>query len=80
LPQELTSASDLDEDIRRVALESFRTEHQDFHFAQDLSRMTSDDERLGRSNTKAVVQPQEERKTKDEKVEGEGIARFFSKQ
>jgi DNA polymerase eta len=73
LPQELMTASELDEDIRRDALRNLRTEHQDFHFAQDLSRMPSDDEQPERSNSKPTVQPKK-RKKKDE-----GIARYFSK-
>lgn len=79
LPQELVTASELDEDIRRDALGSLRAEHQDFHFAQDLSRMTSDDEQPGRSNSKPVIRSKKRRKQKDSRAEGEGIAKFFNK-
>jgi len=79
LPQELVTASKLDEDIRRDALGSLRAEHQDFHFAQDLSRMTSDDEQPGRPNLKPVIHSKKRRKQKDGRAEGEGIAKFFNK-
>ena len=79
LPQELATASELDEDIKRDALGSLRAEHQDFHFAQDLSRMPSDDERPERSNPKPTTQPKKRRKHKGGGAEGEGIARFFNK-
>ena len=79
LPQELAAASGLDEDIRRDALGSLRAEHQDFHFAQDLSRMPSDDERPERPNSKTTIHPKKKRKHKGGTNEGEGIARFFSK-
>lgn len=79
LPQELAIGSDLDEEIRRDALGSLRAEHQDFHFAQDLSKMPSDDERRERPNSKPMVHPKKKRKHKGGAAEGEGIARFFSK-
>lgn len=79
LPQELMTASGADEDIRKDALGSLRAEHQDFHFAQDLSRTLSDDERPERPNSKSTVQPKKKRKKKGETTEGEGIARFFNK-
>ena len=75
LPQELMGASELDEDIKRDVLRSLRVEHQDFHFAQDLSRMPSDDERSERPNLKPKVQVK-----KRKMMKGEGIAKFFSKQ
>lgn len=80
LPQELTAASQLDEDIRRDALRSLRAEHQDFHFAQDLSRMTSDGEQPERSSLKPTNHPKKKRKHKGGIAEGEGITRFFNKQ
>ena len=79
LPQELIAGGSLglDEDIRKDALDSLRTEHQDFHFAQDLSRMLSDDEN---SSTKSiVVRPKKKRKQKYGGDEGRGIERFFTK-
>lgn len=79
LPQELTGASELDEETRADALGSLRAEHQDFHFAQDLSRMPSDDERAERPNSKSTVKPRKKRKQKGEAASGEGIARFFNK-
>ena len=79
LPQELMSALDLDEVTRKDALASLKVEHQDFHFAQDLSRMPSDDERPEQSNPKPTVKPKKKRKRKGEAAEGEGIARYFSK-
>ena len=78
LPQEIVAASELDEEIREEALGSLRAEHQDFHFAQDLSRMGSDDERAERRDSKPTERGKK-RKRKGEKREGEGIARFFSK-
>ena len=79
LPQELMAASELDEDTRRDALRSLKVEHQDFHFAQDLSRMPSDDERPERPNSKPAIHPKKKRKDKGGTVEREGIAKFFSK-
>lgn len=79
LPQELMTAFELDEDIRRGALGSLRAEHQDFHFAQDLSRMPSDDERPERPKSKPGIHPKKKRKHKGGAAEEEGIARFFSK-
>jgi DNA polymerase eta len=80
LPQELMTVSELDEDIRRDALGNLRAEHQDFHFAQDLSRMASDDEQPVRSNSKPKIHPKKRRKHKGGTVDGEGsIARFFNK-
>ncbi|KAF9648923.1 DNA/RNA polymerase [Thelephora ganbajun] len=79
LPKELMTASALDEDIRRDALGSLRAEHQDFHFAQDLSRMPSDDERPRRPNSESTIHPKKKRKHKGGGAEGEGIARFFTK-
>jgi DNA polymerase eta len=75
LPEELiTVASELDEEIRRDALGSLRAEHQDFHFAQDLSRMPSEDEGRETPNSERTVHPKKKRKHK-----GEGIERFFTK-
>lgn len=79
LPQKLMAASELDEDIRRDTLRSLKAEHQDFHFAQDLSRMPSDDERAEPLNPKPAIHPKKKRKHKGGTTEGEGIARFFSK-
>lgn len=79
LPQELMAASELGEDIRRDALGSLRAEHQDFHFAQDLSRMPSDGERPERSSLKPTNHPKKRRKHKGGIAEGEGITRFFNK-
>ena len=79
LPEELIISSELDEDVKRDALGSLRTEHQDFHFAQDLSRMPSEDERPERSNSKLAIHPKKKRKHKGGIAEGEGIARFFNK-
>lgn len=81
LPQELIDASGLDEDIKRDALGSLRVEHQDFHFAQDLSRMPSDDERPERPSSKLAIHPnKKKRKLKGGAAEGgEGIAKFFKK-
>ena len=67
-------ASELDEEIRKDALGSLRAEHQDFHFAQDLSRMPSDDEGRETPNSKPTTHPKKKRKHK-----GEGIERFFTK-
>ena len=78
LPQELVTSPEPDEEMRRDALESLIAEHQDFHFAQDLSRMPSDDE-LQPERRKPTVQPKKKRKQKSETARGEGIARFFSK-
>ena len=79
LPEELMALSELDEDTRKDALGSLRAEHEDFHFAQDLSRMPSDDERPERQDSKATAKPRKKRKQKGEAGEGTGIARFFSK-
>jgi len=81
LPQELMNAVGLGEDIKRDALGSLRAEHQDFHFAQDLSRMPSDDERLERSSPKPTTHPnKKKRKFKGSTAEGgKGIAKFFKK-
>lgn len=79
LPQELTAGSELDEEIRRDALGSLRVEHEDFHFAQDLSGTVSDDERPGRRNSKLTTQPKKKRKQKGGTGEAEGIARYFNK-
>lgn len=80
LPEELVTASDLDEDIRSDVLGSLRAEHQDFHFAQDLSRMPSDDERPERPNSKPAIRQKKKRKHKGGTAEGEeGIAKFFNK-
>lgn len=80
LPAELmATARELDEDIRKDALGSLRDEHQDFHFAQDLSRMASDDERPERSNSKSTIHPKKKRKDKGGGAKGEGIERFFTK-
>jgi DNA polymerase eta len=79
LPQELTVfAHELDEGIKKDALEGLRAEHQDFHFAQDLSRMGSDDEQPEKSNSKSI-QPKKKRKHKGSGAGGEGIERFFTK-
>ena len=78
LPQELVVASELDEETMEEALGSLRAEHQDFHFAQDLSRMGSDDERPERRDSNATAK-KKRRKRKGERSEGEGIARFFNK-
>jgi len=77
LPEELVAASELDEEIREEALGNLRAEHQDFHFAQDLSRMGSDDERPERRDSNPTAK--KKRKRKGERSEGEGIARFFNK-
>jgi DNA polymerase eta len=83
LPEEfIATASGLDEDIKKDALGSLRTEHQDFHFAQDLSKMASDDERLEGGHSKSTIHPK--KKTKHKKggggeERGAGIERFFAK-
>jgi DNA polymerase eta len=80
LPEEFTNtALELDADIKKDALESLRIEHQDFHFAQDLSKMPSDDERPEVSNSKSTIHPKKKRKHKGGGVEGKGIERFFVK-
>lgn len=79
LPQELVTASELDQEIKRDALGSLRGEHQDFHFAQDLSRMPSDDEQPERPDSKPPIHPKKKRKHKGGTAEREGIARFFHK-
>jgi hypothetical protein len=68
------AGSELDEDTRRDALGSLRVEHQDFHFAKDLSRMPSDDERPERPNSKPAIHPKKKSKHK-----GGGIEKFFTK-
>lgn len=81
LPEELiTAALELDEDIKKDALGSLRSEHQDFHFAQDLSRMASDEERSEGLNSKSTstIHPKKKRKHKGGGAEG-GIERFFVK-
>jgi len=77
LPQELVAGSELDEEKRKEALGSLRAEHQDFHFAQDLSRMGSDDERPELRDANPTGK--KKRKRRGERSEGEGIARFFNK-
>ena len=80
LPAELmATVQELDEDIRKDALGSLRDEHQDFHFAQDLSRMPSDDERPERLNSKSTNHPKKKRKDKGGGAKGGGIERFFAK-
>lgn len=80
LPEEFVAvASELDEEIKKDALGSLRTEHQDFHFAQDLSKMASDDERPDGLNSKSTVHPKKKRKHKGGGTEREGIERFFMK-
>lgn len=79
LPQELLDSSELGEDIKKDALGSLRTEHHDFHFAQDLSRMHSDDERPERPVSKSTIHPKRKRKRNGGVAEGEGIARFFNR-
>ena len=79
LPQELLDSSELSEDIRKDALGTLRTEHQDFHFAQDLSRMLSDDEQPEQPVSKSTIHPKKKRKRKGGTAEGEGIARFFNR-
>lgn len=79
LPQELLDSSELGEDIKKDALGSLRTEHQDFHFAQDLSRMLSDDEQPERPVSKSTIHPKRKRKRNGGAAEGEGIARFFNR-
>ena len=77
LPRELVATSELDEETREEALGSLRAEHQDFHFAQDLSRMGSDEERPERRDSNPTAK--KKRRRKGERTEGEGIARFFNK-
>ena len=80
LPDEfIANVSELDEDIKKDVLESLRTEHQDFHFAQDLSKMPSDDERPEGSHSKSSIHPKKKRKHKGGGNEREGIERFFMK-
>ena len=79
-PEEfVTTVSELGEEIKKDALGSLRTEHQDFHFAQDLSKMGSDDERPEGLNSKSTIHPKKKRKHKGGGTEGEGIERFFVK-
>lgn len=80
LPEEMINTGwELDEEIKRDALESLRAEHQDFHFAQDLSKVGSDDERREGSNSKGGIHPKKKRKHKGGGAEGKGIERFFVK-
>jgi DNA polymerase eta len=80
LPEELTMfASELDEDTKKDGLGSLRAEHQDFHFAQDLSKIPSDDGRPEKPNPKWTVQPRKKGKHKGGGTNGEGIERFFTK-
>lgn len=79
LPEEfIATVTELDTDIKEDALGSLRNEHRDFHFAQDLSKMPSDDERQGGENSKSIIHPKKKRKNKGG-AEGEGIERFFMK-
>ena len=80
LPEELVNARELyNEEIKKDALDSLRSEHQDFHFAEDLSKMGSDDERPERPNSKPAIHPKKKRKDKGGGAEGKGIERFFMK-
>lgn len=80
LPEELMmAASELDEDTRKDALGNLRAEHQDFHFAQDLSKMPSDDERPEKPNPQSTIHPKKKGKHKGGGAKGEGIERFFTK-
>ena len=76
LPEEL---AELDEEIREEALGSLRAEHQDFHFAQDLSRMGSEDEGAEGRDPHPTERKKKKRKRKGGGTEGEGIAKFFGK-
>lgn len=68
LPEHLVGP-DIEDDIKEDALAVLRTEHSDFHFAQDLSKAPD-----GASVVK-LGKP----KKKKKQAEPEGIAKFFTK-
>jgi len=64
---------DVDDDRKRESLAALRTEHSDFHFAQDLSKV--------RDKEQSVSLIKKSGKAKKKKTsEPEGIAKFFTKQ
>lgn len=72
----------LDADCKQDALVALRLEHDDFHFAQDLSKETPPDAprkiiRPQSSSSKSNTKPP--RKKLKPKSQDEGIARFFNK-
>ena len=88
LPQDL---ADIDDEIKAEALAALRQEHDDWHFAQDLSRQPAPDERRHSirpqsskgGNGSGVHQrspPKSKKRLKDKDSKSDkGIAKFFSK-
>jgi DNA polymerase eta len=75
LPESLTGP-DIEDDIKREALNVLRVEHEDYHFAQDLSKLP--DNSQARSQGRSSIKPPKPKKPKTS--EPKGIAKFFSKQ
>ncbi|KDQ57336.1 hypothetical protein JAAARDRAFT_178997 [Jaapia argillacea MUCL 33604] len=73
LPEALRDIS-LDEDIRAEALAALRTEHSDFHLAQELSKAPD------KSSGGAKFRPNTPTRKKNKQKETSGITKFFSRQ
>jgi DNA polymerase eta len=73
LPESL-AGPDIEDDVKQQALDILKTEHEDYHFAQELSQLP-DDKHSGSPQV-----PAKAKKKQKKKFEVEGIARFFSKQ
>ncbi|KAF9453452.1 DNA/RNA polymerase [Macrolepiota fuliginosa MF-IS2] len=74
LPEDLSS---LDSDIQQEALSSIQLEHQDFHFAEDLSKESDDHVSSVKPTTKKVGF--KSRTTKKSRKETHGLDKYFTK-